>query len=1614
MVIIDRLRTQLDRARRELLDLTARNRLLNVPRRRQRGRYLEIVDELCDESFRILVQDRKRMGFLPADEAVDDGGSLDDEFLSDLAPPVEEELDERGIAIRHRDSWLQTHHQPETLQKRLLRFYYDSQSSFEELGINILYLALGMLEWYESPSSDRSRYAPLLLIPVVLERGSALKQFRLSWSGDDIISNLSLIEKLSTDFGLRIPDVPEIEDLVPATYFQDVRSVVASQKRFLVHDNDTVLGFFSFAKLRMYHDLDPAIWPENDGLLDHPLIEALLSEGFRTEPSDIGDDDPIDRWIDLNTVFHVLDADSSQAIAVEEVRQGRSIVIQGPPGTGKSQTICNLIAAAAAEDKRILFVAEKMAALDVVKRRMEAIGLGKMCLELHGRKANKRDLLAELERTLSISDFDAGAREELLVSLQRERDLLNAHAERLHEPLQPSCLTPYTIMGHLVRLREQDIEPVDFALENAEAWTIESFRERRGLIRDLAARVETMGLPSAHVWRGVGVDALLPTDIARLTHRIRDFAEEVARLQDLLSDLQAAMGREVLASTLEDAASYAAVGRHLAAAPDELDPSVMQDPVWVEQREVIAELVTVFQALAAAHQKLDDTVVDAAWSADVVAARQALAAYGASMFRFFNRDYRRGMASLRGLLNADMPKPVVYRIDILDTLMAGQSATTAIEAVETTGAAAFGKLWRGVGSNGSALQAIDRWDREAIDQSIPAWFRAAAKNMRDRQRLAQLAKASDQARESVTRIWRALCVDLKLDLEQAFEAAKPEDVPLDILVKRLTAWQEHDTDIIQWVQYRLRAENAISEGLTPVVARLYDGRLRSDIAVDTFEMAYYEPLMRKVLTERPELNAFDGEEQNGVVKAFTADDLSWIQHNRAYVASNHVSGLPRGSDNVGQLGVLRHEFQKRRRHLPIRQLMSRGGLAIQAIKPVFMMSPLSIAQFLEPGKIAFDLLLIDEASQVQPVDALGAIARCKQIVVVGDDKQLPPTAFFSKLIGDDDSKQDDEDDLVATGDIESILGLCAAQGMPDRMLRWHYRSRDASLISVSNHEFYDDRLYVVPNPHQDHPALGLKFNYLANGIYDRGGSRTNRVEAAAVADAVIAHSTQNLELSLGVGCFSAQQRDAILDELEQRWRDLPEALQEFFSPDGAEPFFVKNLENIQGDERDVIFISVGYARNHTGYMAMNFGPVSRDGGERRLNVLITRARQRCEVFSSITADDIDLERGRSRGVAALKTFLQFAATRLLSTTDPPLGAFDSPFEEEVAQALQKLGHEVHAQVGVAGFFIDLAIVAPDRPGRYLLGIECDGAAYHSARSARDRDRLRQQVLEDHGWIIHRIWSTDWFRSQDAELRKCEAAVEMARATWTARDDQLQKPAEMLEGEPPGDLEKPDEPDKLPEVDDHGADPEDDEAGRSPPDAGDVSSSGLDLPEETRCEPYREAAFEVPRKKEPHDLHREAMADIVVRIVEIEGPIHKDEVARRVASLWGYGRTGRRVVVAARGGLRLACKRGAFVVESQFYRLVDTVPSVIRDRASVASSTLRRPDMLGPAEIRAALLHIARSNFSVGVDEIITHAGRLFGFRAISARLRSVLEREVGRLLDAGVLVRIGTDIQMRR
>ncbi len=820
------LHAALENARRELLDLSARNRLLSTVRSRARSSRLEIVDEFSSEVFRQLIVEKKAMSFLPAryDESVE---SPDAEERGSLLQPG----DDTEPAVRHTDDKLQTQLSSDQLQKRLLKLFYDARTYEEEQGVSILYLALGFLKWYEEPGSDRERFAPLLLVPVVLERSSASARFKLRFADDDIVTNLSLQARLKADFGIELPDVPDLEELSPDAYFEAVARAVETQTRFEVFTNDIVLWFFSFSKFLMYRDLDPGNWPEDRALDRHPIVESLLGEGFRGEPPLCGDADPIDALIPPVDMIHVLDADSSQAVAIEEVKRGRNLVIQGPPGTGKSQTIANLIAAAVKAGKRILFVAEKMAALEVVRRRMDNIGLGEMCLELHSHKANKRAVLDDLDRTLRLGQPQAPDVPQHCQELAACRDRLNAHLRAIHTPLQSSGLTPYQVVGELVRLQAGGTAPPQFRLSDAAQWTRDDFHQRRGLLADLVEHLRYVGVPKDHPWRGVELGVVLPTDVERLLAKLPGILERLDRLMGAATELADTLGVSVPVG-LRDLSGLAQLAQRFQSAPT-MDRSSLATAVWNDCREQIEHLIDTGRRYNECRKELADVVVEAGWDTDVAAARRDLAAYGRRWLRIFYGAYRRARATLRGILKSDRPMALEARIGLLDRLLEGQRARDALQSapLAALGREAFGSFWKGPQSDFSALASVAEWESECRKAGMDPRFREIYANLDGRANLRPLLDRLRHDLKPAASELRDLAGELQLNADAAFGTANLLRIPLSEFAGRLRQWLESPEALSRWVAYFGRHRHVVEAGLAELAAEIYGGRVTASEAI---------------------------------------------------------------------------------------------------------------------------------------------------------------------------------------------------------------------------------------------------------------------------------------------------------------------------------------------------------------------------------------------------------------------------------------------------------------------------------------------------------------------------------------------------------------------------------------------------------------------------------------------------------------------------------------------------------------------------------------------------------------------------------------------------------------
>ena len=1342
----DSITDKIERSRVELLDLSLSNPLLNYKLLKSKG--VEASGANAVEVFRSLVINRKALHFLDAD-----------------AKPTA-------------DGIISTEETAEGLEERLLKTYTDATTLIEEQGINTLFIAIGMVRWRESDFSETERKAPIILIPARLDRPDINSEFNVRYSGDDLGANIAFIQKAQNDFDIDIPELPggeetDAEDVDMEVYFADVSRAIAGMKRWSVERDSVTLGFFSFNKLLMYKDLAPDSWRDSDNPHENGMIRALLQEGFREPTSEIGEDDRLDDYLKPEDTYHIVDADSSQAKAINDVNNGRNIIIQGPPGTGKSQTITNIIAESVARGKSVLFVAEKLAALEVVARRLSSVGLGDVYIELHSHKTQKRAVINELKRTLELGEPNTDGIEDDFIALNRTRDELNEYAAAVNTPVGDTDVTPYRAYGELLRLSRQNGEPLPrLRIVGIESCSDSDYRRKADVVLELQTLLGRIGIPRDHIFYGTRLSALTPLVQADLRDGLAVTAPSLAALLEASQHLATALETE----------APSGIEQVVAILPDAkgVNLEALRQPGSRQDMRTLLNLLDSYEKL---HAEYDLILRPNAWNTDVSEMHRRLSENkrvlgGASASAFGQgRQFRSrwaaqnfgspettptggGIAS--ALCRGEPPQDAEGQLALVQAIVDEQQARRDIALLSPTAEATLGDLWRGMDSDFSEIVRVVEWALgllTAADSATAPDFDSSTSS--DAPALlnalyAQVADALNTHIKALAALEEVLDIDGAKQFSDVAGLAGLAGLSFAEQERVLVEWRNGVGKVRDMVRFNIAASKVASEDIEAVVDLAQEWPGARERLHQCFENARYNAILTRAMEERSSLAGFDAAVHRRRIQQFQAMDELSMEQNRARVAHAHWSKMP-DREGVGQVGTLRREFAKRRRHLTIRQLIERAGSAIQAIKPVFMMSPLSVATYLKPGSVKFDLVIFDEASQVKPVDALGTLFRGEQAVVVGDDKQLPPADFFDNVSHDDDSSIIVDDGPV-TADMESILSLFYAQGAPSRMLRWHYRSRHESLIALSNNEFYNNRLVVFPSPDAQAQGVGLQYRWL-DTHYTTGG--VNREESKHVASAVLEHAREQPGLSLGVATFSAAQRDAIQRELEALRRQNNEH-EAFFSAHPDEPFFVKNLENVQGDERDVIFISVGYGRGADGVVRQNFGPLNREGGERRLNVLISRASLRCEVFTNLHATDIRLDQNSKGGMRAFRDFLAYAETGEIADMRSASGGDSaSVFQKEVTERLRAGGYECQDAVDASGFIVDIAVAHPDRPERHVIGIVCDGDSYHNSLSARDRDRLKEQVLLGLGWRLHRIWSTDWFSDPEHELERATQAIETA-------------------------------------------------------------------------------------------------------------------------------------------------------------------------------------------------------------------------------------------------------------
>ena len=1732
-VVIDTPTTELDpkdrlaRWQRKLLDLSLRNALLNF-KYGKKALILDVAaptfeDALAEgQTIKLLPSPELMQGQDPRSQQLHEARSLEDLRKAYAA----DALCRREVFIRL---------EQQELEVRLVELFRGARNAMQEGGANTLFVALGFLVWTRPDKPDSRVKAPLILLPITLNRKSARSGFTLLAHEDEALFNPTLVEMLRQDFQLELGvptgDLPRDESgLDIAGIWKRVRSAIKDIRGWEVSE-DVVLSMFSFAKYLMWKDLAD----RTDDLRKSPVVAHLIDTPREPYPSTTPFPDArrLDTDYAPQQVFCPLPADSSQLSAVMAAAKGKDFVLIGPPGTGKSQTIANLIAQCLAEEKRVLFVAEKIAALDVVFRRLREVGLGEFCLELHSNKSRKLDVLSQLQRSWeSKGEVDAVTWESKARQLGQVREQLSTYVERLHKR-HGNGWTIFKAIGCVVGGNKLPDLRFSWASHRAhDEAALTALRDLAGRLQANAAAVGrdqllTGGLVPVHVtdWSAKWQQEMVRSaqTLRTTSHGFLNAAQSLGQLLGMewpALHLQTRSAIGVLAKVLPQASAHDwsfcalpdsdTVCAALKAGNDLLGQhgvltSKLTTPWPPELQTRLAQALDLLDKRRRLHTELgtpwppavsDEIEHGVQWIEEMGQLRASLSVkYGASVGQLnvaqLQRDWAKadksfwpmswlGKRKVRGALEAVIEGTGEPRVaDDLSVLVRIKSLREEVQQLNPGGAAEG--LWAGVKTRtdharsalkaNAALHAArmhkpfsldgleaategycgERWTCEAqrlkalldldlhLAECAPlsesshglwrdhdtdsAMLRAALAFERERLGLQQRGTLQTphpdvaegrcgpavqeqhallQTRGAVeTRlqsmnglaaecpcVWNELDTDrdgieralkfhasLKaglsgLGLEPASiaearrslhqvlgtrraelsdtaligqachqvlaqlaeinaatdqfcnTAAQPENVRrafADLAPAELTdaaARLEGDHHGLHaWCAWRHAQTDARNAGLPALVSTIEAGDLTPAQVPTAFEVNYARWWLAEAVDEDEVLKRFVSAEHELRIQEFRALDDEFTKVSREWIRAKLCANLPT-TDSIqrnSEWGILRHEITKKKQHKPLRQLLQEIPSVVLRLTPCLLMSPLSIAQYLSAEASNFDLVVFDEASQIPVWDAIGAMARGKQVVMVGDPKQLPPTNFFGR------SDSTDGDDDVVEGDLESILDECLGASLPTRNLSWHYRSRHESLIAFSNHRYYGGGLVTFPSPVTDDRAVSF---HLVNGRYEKGGARINQPEAKALVIDLVSRlkrpGFRESGLTIGVVTFNSEQQGLIEDLLDEERRKDPD-LEPYFSEMELEPVFVKNLESVQGDERDIMYFSITYGPDMAGAVSMNFGPLNRDGGERRLNVAVTRARHELRVFSSLRGEQMDLSRTKANGVRDLKHFLEFAEfgpRALAEAHHGSQGDFESPFEADVAAALGRKGWQVHTQIGASSFRLDLGVVHPDFAGRYLAGVECDGATYHRSATARDRDKLREQVLRGLGWEIVRIWSTDWWVNPGGTLERVHAALtELLEKDRERQAAETKAPPEEAVSAPNDDEATPslqviNEADAAITRAAAGLPPLADDAHEEADEPAEAvyarSASTLSIPVTGSADTQRDRRFQasqptdaVPPGTISADLFYEPSYDAVLQpmvewVVQREGPVLDAVLARRIARVHGFQRTGSRI------------------------------------------------------------------------------------------------------------------------
>lgn len=1255
------------------------------------------------------------------------------------------EADADGILVPNRA--------PEDAEKSLTAIRHKHRQYLRERGVDTLFLSLGVLRWTHSQNEEALR-SPLFLVPVELQpqptSGVDCHSYRIHYAGKEPIqSNPALDKKLDFERGVTL----EHEEFLPERFATAMDSVQELAESFPGWEviGDVALCIFDFANISLYEDIER----NKKALAADPLVRAIAGDptALHDSVNSNGGDKPHD---DGSAQYQVLESDPSQRRAIDAAVQGKSFVLQGPPGTGKSQTIANIIAEKLGRGKQVLFVSEKQAALDVVKHRLSEVGVGRFCLEVHGEHATKSSVINSLKREMQADTVEEPITLDRLRSKRSDvRKSLDAYHDLLTTSPDGFQMTPYEALGRISQMEGLPEIPAGitdpFSCEGDEvADTVDSLRQ----LEQFKDPIDNL---QSHPWRHTSIEDWQVDYRQRMERSLDEQIAALKKLDSLGQQLHQQFGIDIY--NPEDMQSALGLLEQLAFTPRDIWQTEFTNPSFYAKDSALRRLANAVQEIERLESYLRDRYEPTVWEEDGSARQRELSEYG--IFRYVRPSYYR----LKRLLHSHARDGYSPNFEQLQTDMRKLWRLQTLR--QKVDDADVDEIYLEPFDNGSGvdwelLLGVQDWIRNIVNSDVvphaSTWDPSDLTNLEEINRLyQQLLETAD--RHTTARGF----FDESMQAEKITVDETPFlETDIETRIEYLQFLRDELDRLQNWVQFQNRRQKLRNTLAGTYLENFLAAGHDPDILAAGFEHEFVRAWLN-ALYERTPLSTFNGDEFDHYVEEYRSLDEEIIQKTSLAVqhaVTHQQPDVEHEYANSSEQVVLNRELQKQQNWRSLRELFADAGHAVQQLKPCFMMSPLTVARYLEFGTIEFDVVIFDEASQIPPAKAVSALIRADQVIVGGDSNQLPPTRFFETDLSDASDGRTD---------LESILDETAAV-LPERRLSWHYRSKSTDLIQFSNERYYDGRLKTFPETDPG-GRTGLQFEYVEDGVYDRGGSRTNDIEAERVVDIVEHHSSESPEQSLGIVAFSRAQEREIREQLKER-RTENSDLDEFVSNgDIQEEFFIKSLEVVQGDERDRIIFSIGYGPDQNGEVTMNFGPLNESGGERRLNVAVTRAREQITVVSSLQPEEIDAERTTSRGVTDFKRYLSYVAETANAAPSPSSGvdddAFSSPIERDVYETLTAAGLSVDPDPPGGGYTLDMAIRDPESPEQYLLGIECDGSAEQQTETTRERDRLRQKVLEELGWQLFRVWAPDWAVDSGRESQHIFETVS-AMSEWKSK------------------------------------------------------------------------------------------------------------------------------------------------------------------------------------------------------------------------------------------------------